>query len=583
MKNRLFYGDNLEVLRKNIKDESVDLCYIDPPFNSKRNYNQIYNNIGNEDLAQAQAFVDTWRWDELARVGFDEIIDNANGRFNAKTVELIRGLSNVIQEGSLLAYLVSITLRVTEIQRVLKPSGSFYLHCDPTASHYLKLIVDSIFLPQGGDFQNEIIWRRTGSHNKLQRFGPIHDVIFFYTKSANGYYWHGLKRPYMQGHIAEYFVQDEKGYKTAYYGNVLTGSGTRNGESGKPWKGINPTAKGRHWAVPGALLEDLEEDLSELGQHEKLDRLFELGHITFTEGDTWPMYSRYLTKGDGQPLSDLWTFQPYTNGLLFESNKGIDEDVRWLSTKDAERLGYPTQKPMGLLERIIKSSCPPDGIVLDAYCGCGTTIDAAEKLKMGWVGIDITYHSIALVLKRIEDKYGEKAIHNITTSGIPRDMNSVRALASKADDRLRKEFEKWAVLTYTNNRSIINEKKGADGGIDGTAYFKTGKRENAKIIFQAKSGHVKRGDIATLRGDMEKFKADMAIFLTLEDPTPPMVKDAKAAGQFTIPEMAVNYDRISIVTIQEIVEIGLRLQIPMSLDVLKKARGQDLGEQLTLL
>jgi DNA modification methylase len=371
MKNLLYYGDNLEVLRKYIRDETVDLCYIDPPFNSKRNYNQIYNNIGGDDRAQAQAFIDTRVWDEHADEGFSEILANDKGRFPPQTVDLIKGLHSVLKKGSLLAYIVSMTLRITEIHRVLKTTGSFYLHCDPTASHYLKLVIDAIFVSQGGDYQNEIIWRRTGSHNKVTRYAPIHDVIFFYTKTSGNYTWNSPKRPYMKGHVDGHFIKDAKGYRTNYYGNVLTGSGTRNGESGAIWKGFNPTAKGRHWAIPGALIQDLEgEDFSGLTQHQKLDRLYELGHITISEGDAWPMYQRYIKPTDGQPLPDIWAFQPYTAGTVFNSLLGIDEDVRWLSTQDQERMGYPTQKPEALLERIIAASTNQGDVVLDAYCGC---------------------------------------------------------------------------------------------------------------------------------------------------------------------------------------------------------------------
>ena len=250
--NTLYYGDNLDVLRsRRFSPDSIDLCYIDPPFNSKRNYNQIYNNIGSEDRAQAQAFTDTWTWDQLSILGREEILGNSQGRFQPRLVELIKGLQGVLGEGGMLAYIISISLRVTEIHRVLKPTGSFYLHCDPTASHYLKLVLDAVFCSQGGDFRSEIIWRRTGSHNKAKRWAPIHDVILYYTKS-NKFVWNRPRIPYMVGHVEQHFVPDgHGGYRTNYYGNVLTGSGTRNGESGRTWKGFNPTAKQRHWAIPG--------------------------------------------------------------------------------------------------------------------------------------------------------------------------------------------------------------------------------------------------------------------------------------------------------------------------------------------
>lgn len=580
-KNLLYYGDNLDVLRRHVRDETVDLCYIDPPFNSKRNYNQIYNNIGHEDLAQAQAFIDTWTWDDHANDCFEQILFNANGVQTQKSIELTRGLDTVLGRGSLFAYLVNMTVRIAEIRRVLKPTGSFYLHCDPTASHYLKLICDAIFIPQGGDFKSEIIWRRTGSHNKAQRYAPIHDVILFYTKSGK-YTWNNPKRPFMKGHIEEYFVLDEKGYRTNYYGNVLTGSGTRGGESGKPWRGINPTAKGRHWAIPGAVLEEVEEDFTGLTQHQKLDRLVELGYIRIDPDQAWPMYERYLKPTDGQAVPDIWAFQPYTRGTVFGTDEGIDEDVRWLSTKDSERLGYPTQKPEGLLQRIIEASSNEGDLVLDAYCGCGTTTTVAQRLKRRWVGIDITYQSISLVLRRLEQAFGKKVLDYITLDGIPRDVESAVALAHKKDDRLRKEFEKWAVLTYTINRAIINDKKGADRGIDGIAYFMIGKRQNASIIFQVKSGHVDRGDVAKLRGDMQREGATLAILITLEKPTRPMLKEAKAAGTYHHEMMNRSYDKIQIVTVKDIIERDKRLDVPTSLEVLKAARLAAKGDQLGL-
>lgn len=271
--NRLFYGDNLEVLRKYIKDETVDICYIDPPFNSKRNYNQIYNNVGSEDQAQAQAFIDTWTWDSSAEYGLAEIISNEKGGLSAQTIDLIIGLEKVLGKGSLFSYLIHITLRVVEIYRALKDTGSFYLHCDPTASHYLKLIIDSIFCSRKGIFQNEIIWRRTGSHNSRKSFGPIHDVIFFYTKTDR-FTFNIVRRPYMRGHVEGRYSEDEYGnFKFTSGGNVLSGAGiTISGDSGKIWRGFDPTSKNRHWAIPGFLTEDLDEDFNNLPPIRKVRR-----------------------------------------------------------------------------------------------------------------------------------------------------------------------------------------------------------------------------------------------------------------------------------------------------------------------
>ncbi|MCG2684866.1 MAG: restriction endonuclease [Planctomycetales bacterium] len=485
MKNTLYYGDNLDILRKKkIKDETVDLCYIDPPFNSKRNYNQIYNNIGDEDRAQAQAFVDTWTWDEYARDGYTEILANDEGSFPSQLVDLITGLRPVLGEGSLLAYLISMALRIVEIHRVLKPTGSFFLHCDPTASHYLKLVLDAVF---SAHFQNEIIWHYTGGGRSRSYFSRKHDVIFWYSKTdATTFNIDAIRVPY----------KETSGYAK---GGIISKAG-----------------------------------------------------------------KQYMPNPAGTPVDDVW-------------------DIPIINPLSKERLGYPTQKPENLLQRIIEASSNEGDVILDAYCGCGTTIAVAERLKRRWIGIDITYQSISLVLRRLEKAFGATVLDTIKTDGIPRDMESAVALAHKKDDRLRKEFEKWAVLTYTNNRAIINDKKGADAGIDGIGYFLTAKNENARIIFQVKSGGVKRGDIATLRGDMAREEAALAILITLEEPSGPMLKEAKAAGQYKHEVMGRSYDKISIVTIHEIVEGNKRLDIPMSLEVLAAAKRVSESNQLTLL
>jgi DNA modification methylase len=539
--NTLYYGDNLDILRKKIKDETVDLCYIDPPFNSKRDYNQIYNNIGTEDPAQAQAFTDTWIWDSIAVAGFQEILDNASGRFTSQAVDLMKTLHAVLGEGSLLAYLTSLTLRLTELQRVLKPNGCLYLHCDPTASHYLKLILDAIFCAKGGDYLNEIIWKRTNARSTEGKWPRVHDVIFFYSKSSK-FHFMPLKVAADKAKLPHTLIT-VGGVKYQTYD--LTGAGvTQDGESGQTWKGFNPTSFGRHWANSEAQRE--EWDAKSLIHWAKAGAAG--GFPRRRDENPFIPEDRQVT------MADVWT------------------DVDRINQSAKERLGYPTQKPLALLERIIMASSNEGDLILDAYCGCGTTIDAAQKLKRKWIGMDITYQSIAVILRRLENTYGKPFVETVNQSGIPKDMKSAAALAHKKDDRLRKEFEKWAVLTYTNNRAVINEKKGADAGIDARAYFMTGKTDNAKIIFQVKSGGVKRGDIATLRGDMAREKAALAILITLEEPSAPMLKEAKVAGQYKHEMMGREYDQISIVTVKEIVEDGKRLDIPMSLEVLAEAQ-----------
>jgi len=533
LNNQLFYGDNLEVLRRHIKDESVDLCYIDPPFNSKRNYNQIYNNIGKEDRAQAQAFIDTWTWDDLANLGLAEIKENYQGKFTNQSIDLIWGLEKVLGKGSLFAYLVNMTLRIPEIHRVLKPTGSFYLHCDPSASHYLKLVLDAIFCSQGGDFINEIIWKRTTSHSDAtKRFGRNNDIIFFYVKDAKKYKWNPQYGNLSEKRLKDYSYQDSDGRLWA--SDNLTAKGLSGGGYEYEYKGIKS-----YWRCPLKKMEQLDAE----------NRLY------FTSKGGIRI-KRYLDENKGQLIQQVF------------------DDIPPISSQAKERLGYPTQKPEALLERIIKASSNENDVILDAFCGCGTTIAVAQRLNRNWIGIDITYQSISLILKRLEDTFGKGVLENITLNGIPKDIESASALALKKDDRTRKEFEKWAVLTYTNNRATINDKKGADKGIDGIAFFDGGNNQPEKIIIQVKSGKVKSGDIRDLLGTIAINEATLGIFITLNQPTKDMIKTAKEAGIYQSKFMSNPVDKISIITVKDIIEEQKRLDIRLVLEVLKSAEKQ---------
>jgi DNA modification methylase len=495
--NRLYYGDNLDVLRNKIHDETVDLCYIDPPFNSKRNYFQIYNNIGGEaDRAQAQAFMDTWEWGDEAEEGLSYITNVANlnnGKFTPQTVALVQGLINVLGKGDLMAYLVHMTLRIVEIHRVLKPTGSFYLHCDPTASHYLKLVCDGVFCGGGrtGDFRNEIVWHYRKWAVAEKSFSRNHDIVLFYVKAEQ---------------LARYNVQlQERAPSTLKrFGNKIIVSG--HDESGK--------------RIPSQTLEQ---------------------------------------ESSGVKMADVW-------------------EIPILAPVAKERLGYPTQKPEALLERIVKASSNEGDVVLDAYCGCGTTVAVAQKLKRRWIGIDITYQSISLILKRLKDaNRGDQwtAIdQSLLIDGVPKDKDSAIALANRKDDRTRKEFEKWAVLTYTDDQARINEKKGADGGVDGVSYFVLGKEQDqfkhGKVIYQVKSGGAQRGTIDNLRGVMETQSAEIGILLTMDAPTKPMLETARQAGKFKHPILGKEYDRIQIVTVEELLN-GARIELPHPAEMVKSA------------
>lgn len=380
--NALICGDNLQVLRSQIPSESIDLAYLDPPFNTNRTYS---------------TFGDKWRWTSETQALYDELTADKSNR----VTQMLVGLSSFVDDSQAMAYLVPMTARLVELHRVLKDTGSLYLHCDPTASHYLKIALDSIFGPK--NFRNEIVWRRTNAHNRLiKQYGAIHDAIFFYTKSDT-FTFHPGKRPYSKEYIDHNFTyQDNRG---RYMSQTLTAPGLRDSEGGQPWRDYNPTAKGRNWSIPGKLLTRLSIDASSLSIHQCLDVLDQNGLIIHpTRKDSLPRYKQYLDTSDGIAYQDIWSFQPGTYGVLYESDEGIDEDVKWIDNGD-ERLGYPTQKPIGLLERIINTSSDEGDLVLDSYAGCGTTIIAANKLKRRWIGIDVSEDAINQIQTRLHDAY----------------------------------------------------------------------------------------------------------------------------------------------------------------------------------
>jgi DNA modification methylase len=540
--NKLFYGDNLQILRKYIQDESIDLCYIDPPFNSKRTYNQIYNNIGREDAAQAQAFIDTWTWDTDAENGIAEIIANTHGSITSQSVKLITGLEAVLGKGSLLSYLVHMMLRITEIYRVLKPTGSFYLHCDPAASHYLKIIIDSIFCSQKGNYKNEIVWKRTSGHSDAEGYGSTHDTILYYSKTDN-FTWNQQYQKYDQHYVEQYYrYSDPDGRK--WMSDNLSAAGLSGGGYDYVWKGITRT-----WRCP----------------IETMQRLDKEGKIFYTRNGI-PRRKRYLDEAKGIPAQDLWT------------------DIEALRSWHKEKLGYPTQKPESLLERIISASSNEGDVVLDAYCGCGTTVAVSERLNRKWIGIDITYQSISLILKRLEEHFGISTLQNIKLSGVPEDFESAEALAHKEDDRTRKEFEKWAVLTYSNNRAMINEKKGGDGGIDGIAFMvdaENSKQEIKQVLFSVKSNkNLTPSVIRDLNGTMERDKAVIGILITLY-PMDNLVKESKKYGTYENKMFGQTFQKIEVISISEILE-GKTMKLPTSLEILKKAEQKSKSKQQEL-
>ncbi len=357
----LWTGDNLDIMR-GMNSESVDLIYLDPPFNSNRNYAAP---IGSE--AAGAAFKDTWTLDDVDQAWHGEIAERD------PTLYAIIDAAGYAHGKGMKSYLIMMAVRLMEMRRILKDTGSIYLHCDPTASHYLKTLMDGVF--GAGNFRSEIVWKRSHSHNSAKRYGRIHDVVFFYTRS-DLYEWFGVRQPYSRDYVDRFFKFDDDDGRGRYWTGDITGSGLRNGDTGKPWRGFDPSAKGRHWMVPPDRLELLDAD----------------GRIFWppTEG-AWPKLKRYLTEAKGLPLQD------------------VVDDIHGLSTMGArrgERLGYPTQKPLALLERVIEASSDKGQVVLDPFCGCATACVAAEKLGRQWVGIDLSAKAADLVKLRLRKEMG---------------------------------------------------------------------------------------------------------------------------------------------------------------------------------
>ena len=528
MTNSLYYGDNLDILREHVADASVDLIYLDPPFNSNATYNVLFQErSGEQSAAQITAFDDTWHWGLESETAYHEVVTGGPKGL----ADLLQAMRSFLGQNDMMAYLTMMSQRMIELHRVLKPTGSIYLHCDPTASHYLKMLMDAVFGAK--NFRNEIIWKRTGSHGGSKRWGPIHDTILFYSMSGN-HLWNRVYQDYDDSYIENYYrFEDARG---KYRLVTLTGAGTRNGHSGKPWRGVNPTDSGRHWAVPLSALQSAFPSirLSKLTTQEKLDLLDQAELIYWPDKGSVPQQKRYADENPGVLVQD------------------IINDIQPIGAQARERLGYPTQKPEALLERIINASSNEGDVVLDPFCGCGTAIAAAERLKRNWIGIDITHLAITLIRHRLHDALGDD-LRPYEVIGAPKDLGSAKALAVDSQYDGRYQFEWWA-LGLVDARPAQDKKKGADSGVDGYINFFDDTSGKAKrIIVQVKSGHVNRGQIATLKGDMEREKAEIGLFVTLERPTGPMQQDAVSTG-FYVPEHFPDHQfpRVQILTIEEL-------------------------------
>jgi len=461
MENALYYGDNLEILREYIKDDTIDLIYLDPPFNSNQSYNILFKERnGTSSPAQIKAFEDTWHWDRKAEETYREIVES----LPRKVADLTRALRSFLGENDMMAYLVMMAIRLQELHRVLNPTGSIYLHCDPTASHYLKLLMDAVF--KVNNFRNEIAWCYRGAGYPKKDFGKRHDTIFRYSKTDT--YIFNLDE------VREKYAETTKERFKHYIGNVRKG-----GDFG-------------------------EQKLNPLGK---------------------------------QP-DDWWQIQP-------------------VAPSAKERLGYPTQKPETLLERIIKASSKEGDIVLDPFCGCGTTITVAEKLKRKWIGIDITHLAVSLMKHRLENSFGNNI--NYKVIGEPKDLKGAEELAREDPY----QFQWWALGLVGARPAESEKKKGADKGIDGYIYFHDEPKmiKTKAIIIQVKCGHINRGMIDALKGVVEREGAQIGVFITLQKPSKPMKKEALLSGFYESPS-GKHYPKIQILKIEDLINGNKNIERP---------------------
>ena len=487
MNNRLYYGDNLDVLREHIGDESVDLIYLDPPFNSNASYNILFKSpAGAGADASIEAFDDTWAWGPTASSALMDITQSGNHKLHV----LCQAMKTAIGENAMMAYLAMMAVRLVELHRVLKPTSSLYLHCDPTASHYLKLVLDAVFGPEC--FRSEIVWKRTSAHaNSKRNFAGVHDIIFLYSKSAQ-FVHNEAFTPYAQSYVDEHFVHvDPDGRK--FRRSDLRNPGVRpnlrydftasNGITYKP----HPNG----WAVSREVMEQFDRE----------------GRLFFPKKEDARLRKKiYLDESLGVPATDFW------------------DDLPPIHSAAAERLGYPTQKPRALLERIIAASSNPGDVVLDPFCGCGTAVDAAQKLGRQWIGIDVTHLAIGLIEKRMREGYGDDL--PFETIGSPKDLASAQRLA--VDDP--HQFQHWITLKL-GGYPWMGGKKGGDKGVDGYFYYigEGGATETGVISVKA-GGNVNPNMVRDIGRVMARDGHKLGLFVTATLPTKGMTEEAASHG-----------------------------------------------------
>ena len=541
--NILFYGDNLPILREYISTESVDLIYLDPPFNSARSYNVLFKDEGGHEAdAQVEAFEDTWHWNATAARTYRELVETGPER----VASMIGALHEFIGENQMMAYLAMMAARLVELHRVLKQTGSLYLHCDPTASHYLKIVLDAIFGFE--NLRNEIIWQRTIAKALTSRRLPSnHDVIFCYQRTQDAT-WNA------DANFTKYDESnlDEKTASKYHYreadGRLYRLSSLINPNSNRPNLTYEFLGVTRVWRWT----------------KDRMQKAYDEGIVVQTKPGMVPQMKLYFDEQRGRPLSDVWT------------------DIPPLNSQAIERLGYPTQKPLALLERIINASSNPGDVVLDPFCGCGTAIAAAQQLGRKWIGIDITHLAVALQKNRLKDMFDLKPVTDYRIIGEPTDVGSAKQLAQ--EDRY--QFQFWAV-SLVQARPLGGEgkqgKKGSDRGVDGVLTFIDDPRAKPKrALVQVKSGHVRPGDVRDLRGTLEREQSPIGVLITLEAPTREMEREAVAAGVYRSPLTQREYPKLQIVTVDELLN-GKEIQVPITRTTFKQAgRARQGGTQTAL-
>ena len=458
--NTLYYGDNLDVLRRYGKDDSVDLIYLDPPFNSNQDYNVLFaEQDGSRSAAQIKAFGDTWRWDQGSATAYRQMVEGGG-----QVSQVMQAFHTFLGENDMLAYLSMMAPRLIELRRVLKPTGSIYLHCDPTASHFLKLLMVAVF--GSTNFLIEIVWYYRGAGVPKKSRANRHDILLHYAKREGEQYFNPdpIRRPYAEA-TAERFSH--------YIGNVRGG---------------------RDYGV---------QELNPLGKH---------------------------------PDDVITHIQP-------------------IAPSARARLGYPTQKPEELLEEIIAASSKEGDLILDPFCGCGTTIAVAEHLKRQWAGIDITHLAITLIKNRLKDATNGKATYSVI--GEPTTLQDAEVLA--ADDKY--QFQWWA-LGLVGARPA-DPKKGADKGVDGRLYFHDEKDETKtkQVILSVKGGKLKPDDIRALKGVVIRESAHIGVLITFEPPTKSMRADAAGGGVYHSPGYDKDYPALQILTVEELLG-GKSIEMP---------------------